>query len=265
MAERRVRPRPADGDDDAGERRPRRCSGERGNSGTPRRSAPTAAGWRSSPIPAIWWRATRTARSMRSSTTGRPGRRRASAWGPGAPRGTAPARISPCDQRAMAAGWRSFPLPAIWWRATPTASRTSSCTTGKRGRRRASSVGPGGVQGNGGSIIPSISGDGRWVAFASDASNLVNGDTNNRADVFAHDRTGPMPPAPPEGLVASSVTGSVVTLRWTIPSAARYRPSFPLEGGLSPERCWRASPRDRRRPRSRSRRPPGRSTFASTP
>jgi Tol biopolymer transport system component len=34
----------------------------------------------------------------------------------------------------------------------------------------------------------SISGDGRYVAFDSDASNLVPNDTNGRSDVFVHDR-----------------------------------------------------------------------------
>ena len=33
-----------------------------------------------------------------------------------------------------------------------------------------------------------ISPDGRFVAFASDATNLVRGDTNGRGDVFVHDR-----------------------------------------------------------------------------
>ena len=33
-----------------------------------------------------------------------------------------------------------------------------------------------------------ISGDGRFVAFSSDATNLVNGDTNGVTDVFVHDR-----------------------------------------------------------------------------
>ena len=35
---------------------------------------------------------------------------------------------------------------------------------------------------------PSISADGRFVAFASSASNLVPGDTNGCSDVFVHDR-----------------------------------------------------------------------------
>lgn len=56
------------------------------------------------------------------------------------------------------------------------------------------SVGPGGL-GAGGSLIsgsysPSISADGRFVAFYSDASNLLGplGDTNGRPDVFVRDR-----------------------------------------------------------------------------
>lgn len=35
---------------------------------------------------------------------------------------------------------------------------------------------------------PSISGDGRFVAFTSESSDLVSGDMNNAADVFVHDR-----------------------------------------------------------------------------
>jgi Tol biopolymer transport system component len=41
---------------------------------------------------------------------------------------------------------------------------------------------------NGSSSIPSISADGRYVAFNSDASDLVVGDTNQSGDVFVHDR-----------------------------------------------------------------------------
>jgi Tol biopolymer transport system component len=50
------------------------------------------------------------------------------------------------------------------------------------------SVSTAGVQGNGGSGMPSISADGRFVAFASGASNLVPGDTNGECDVFVRDR-----------------------------------------------------------------------------
>ncbi len=50
------------------------------------------------------------------------------------------------------------------------------------------SVASDGTQGNGRSINSSISADGRYVAFASEASNLVNGDSNGQSDIFVHDR-----------------------------------------------------------------------------
>ena len=50
------------------------------------------------------------------------------------------------------------------------------------------SVGSDGTQGNGDSLRPFISADGRYVAFDSTASNLVAGDTNGVQDIFVHDR-----------------------------------------------------------------------------
>jgi Tol biopolymer transport system component len=50
------------------------------------------------------------------------------------------------------------------------------------------SVAGAGNQGNSDSFVPSISADGRFVAFGSTADNLVAGDTNGYADVFIHDR-----------------------------------------------------------------------------
>lgn len=50
------------------------------------------------------------------------------------------------------------------------------------------SVGPHGRQGDGSSDEAAISADGRYVAFVSEASNLVPGDTNGVADVFVRDR-----------------------------------------------------------------------------
>jgi len=50
------------------------------------------------------------------------------------------------------------------------------------------SVGSSGIQGNDSSFPPAISADGRYVAFRSDATNLVAGDTNGDYDVFVHDR-----------------------------------------------------------------------------
>jgi hypothetical protein len=45
-----------------------------------------------------------------------------------------------------------------------------------------------GAQSDSDCFAPSISGDGRFVAFTTDAGNLVPGDTNQASDVFVHDR-----------------------------------------------------------------------------
>jgi Tol biopolymer transport system component len=50
------------------------------------------------------------------------------------------------------------------------------------------SVGAGGVEGNGSSSLCSLSANGRFVAFASTASNLVAGDSNGVRDIFVRDR-----------------------------------------------------------------------------
>ena len=56
------------------------------------------------------------------------------------------------------------------------------------GTTAAVSVSAAGEAGDGSSFAPSLGADGRLVAFASDAANLVPGDTNERRDVFVHDR-----------------------------------------------------------------------------
>jgi Tol biopolymer transport system component len=50
------------------------------------------------------------------------------------------------------------------------------------------SVASDGTQADGASYRPSLSADGRWVAFESDADNLVPGDTNSHTDVYVRDR-----------------------------------------------------------------------------
>src|SRR5689334_8016822 len=50
------------------------------------------------------------------------------------------------------------------------------------------SVRSNGTQANGDSFAAAISADGRVVAFAADATNLVPGDTNRHTDIFVHDR-----------------------------------------------------------------------------
>ena len=74
-----------------------------------------------------------------------------------------------------------------WWPATPTTPRRVRAGPEDAVTRRVS-VGPGGAQANCDSFAPAISADGRYVAFASGASNLVAGDTNGTQDVFVRDR-----------------------------------------------------------------------------
>jgi hypothetical protein len=50
------------------------------------------------------------------------------------------------------------------------------------------SVTTNGTEADLGGYTPAISGDGRFVAFESDATNLVQGDTNSSWDIFVHDR-----------------------------------------------------------------------------
>jgi Tol biopolymer transport system component len=57
-----------------------------------------------------------------------------------------------------------------------------------RGQTTRVSVNSAGAEGNDDSFFPSISANGRFVAFASLASNLVPGDRNHRGDIFVRDR-----------------------------------------------------------------------------
>ena len=59
-------------------------------------------------------------------------------------------------------------------------------TTGATTR---ASVDSSGAEGNNGSFTARISADGNFVAFISDANNLVAGDTNGFTDIFRHDLT----------------------------------------------------------------------------
>jgi Tol biopolymer transport system component len=56
------------------------------------------------------------------------------------------------------------------------------------GETTLASVDSAGNGGNGSSVAPAISADGRFVSFVSGSDNLVAGDTNNVPDVFVHDR-----------------------------------------------------------------------------
>jgi Tol biopolymer transport system component len=63
-------------------------------------------------------------------------------------------------------------------------SAASAATPPRTVRASVSSTGE---QGNSDSWAPSISGSGRWVAFASEATNLVRHDTNGQYDAFVRD------------------------------------------------------------------------------
>lgn len=63
----------------------------------------------------------------------------------------------------------------VWERATGTVTRASNSLDGV-------------TPGDGGSAHPTISADGRLVAFASFAGDLVDDDTNGEKDAFVHDR-----------------------------------------------------------------------------
>ncbi len=56
------------------------------------------------------------------------------------------------------------------------------------GRTTRVSVDSAGTQADDSSSLPSISANGRFVSFSSDATNLVVGDTNGFTDIFLHDR-----------------------------------------------------------------------------
>jgi Tol biopolymer transport system component len=58
----------------------------------------------------------------------------------------------------------------------------------KKGLTTCVSVDSAGALADGSSFNPWISGNGRYVVFQSDATNLVAGDTNGKVDVFVHDR-----------------------------------------------------------------------------
>ena len=157
------------------------ASTPRGTRGTttpsPPRSPPTAATWRSRASPATWSRATRTATGTSSSTTARPARPSASA---STPRGNEANGDVPTFPRSRptAATWRSRASPPTSSRTTRTASYDVFVHDRQTGTTERVSVDSSGNQGNEDSYEPSISADGRYVAFESIATNLVPGDTN---------------------------------------------------------------------------------------
>jgi hypothetical protein len=82
------------------------------------------------------------------------------------------------------------------------------------------SVGLGGAQENGPSFFPSLSADGRYVAFGSWADNLINGDSNGWPDVFVCDiRNGVTTRA---SVASSGAQGNNMSYEPSISSDGRY-------------------------------------------
>jgi archaellum component FlaF (FlaF/FlaG flagellin family) len=86
--------------------------------------------------------------------------------------------------------------------ATSTTPALAGSVTDSSATTSLVSLGNDGSQGNGDSFASAISAHGRYVAFASSASNLVPGDTNGFADIFLRDRL-----AGTTRLVSVSATG----------------------------------------------------------
>ncbi|GMV36936.1 MAG: hypothetical protein AMXMBFR61_14440 [Fimbriimonadales bacterium] len=90
----------------------------------------------------------------------------------------------PCG--CTAAALRTPSWPAVVTAAVALIA-SHACLAQQGGTWRVS-VSSGGAEASGGSWEPSISSDGRFVAFQSQAANLVPNDTNNATDVFVRDR-----------------------------------------------------------------------------
>ena len=100
------------------------------------------------------------------------------------------------------------------------------------------SVSSSGTQANGTSMDPVISGDGRYVAFASGATNLVSGDTNGQRDLFLHDRDTDTTTRISVGTGGAQANGA--SNEPSIDDAGRYIAFASAASGLS----WRARSSD---------------------
>ncbi len=82
--------------------------------------------------------------------------------------------------------WIAFQSTATNLTAIPSTNTQIYLRDVANNQTRLISAGIDGTAGNGESRFPLISADGRWVAFESDATNLVVGDTNRATDVFVY-------------------------------------------------------------------------------
>src|SRR5262245_38698554 len=137
----------------------------------------------------------------RSTPRGRP---------PASASATMAAYLSPIHAEAPVIATSSVLVLALAQTGVPTYPNAWSATR--------ASVSSNGAQGNAGSGDPALSSDGRFVAFVSDATNLVPGDTNAWPDVFVRD-------------LASGVTGRVtVDSAGNQANANSYEPALSADG-----------------------------------
>ena len=155
-------------DDRARERRLGRRAGEQLVHRRPR-SPPTAATWRSTSVATnlVAGRHERRRRRLRPRPPDRHDRARERRLGRGA--GERRQRLRPRSP-PTAATWRSRASPRTSSRATRTASSDIFVRDRQTGTTERVSVDSGGAQANGDSFDPSISADGRFVAFESVAT-----------------------------------------------------------------------------------------------
>lgn len=90
-----------------------------------------------------------------------------------------PRMLPPSNIRSL---FSTTPILTLLAVATPAAARAQSCTLELVSKNSL------GHQGNVGTTGPYLSATGRYVAFVSEATNLVHGDTNGVMDAFVHDR-----------------------------------------------------------------------------
>jgi hypothetical protein len=172
-------------------------SGPGGTSGGPRAAPARRAG------PGAGLRGGRDGDARRGRLRGEPERRQHPTHRVGlgdgahdpAQAGTASSPSSPPSPRASDAGVRgddpsgaSSPRPSPWWRGDIPLTNDVFAHDRQTGITTRVSVASDGRPGDGSSIEPAVSGDGRFVVFRSIASNLVVGDTNRQNDIFVHDR-----------------------------------------------------------------------------
>jgi Tol biopolymer transport system component len=125
------------------------------------------------------------------------------AWLAGAPAEAAPGtvRVSVASDGAQATGGSYHPAISDDGWVVAFASSAANLVAGDRngaddifvhdgwtGKTTRVSVASDGTEADGASSSPTLSGNGRFVAFMSSADNLVPGDTNGEPDVFVHDR-----------------------------------------------------------------------------